>query len=128
MSYDLLCWASSANMTPDNPAFEAWRDSKYQASDPEPSPALIAFADALLARYPDLDSDEQDTVWAFGPIKSSIAADYMDLHIDSEAPSSAIKFILETARKHGIDCLDPQDAEFYPAAEPSRQIGSDVQE
>jgi hypothetical protein len=127
MSYDLAVWvgdvprsdtASLAEYTTRMDAMEAVLE---RDADAEPHPRLLAFADALLSRYPDLDDDnENDTPWADAPIKNNIVGDLFYFSMAPSHAEGAIPFIVETADAHGLVCFDPQTERLLaPAKGPS---------
>jgi hypothetical protein len=62
MSANLYCWEPSLSLKPSDPEFGAQLDRVCNSSSP-PSPQLIRFVEALLARYLDLTQTD-DTVWS----------------------------------------------------------------
>jgi hypothetical protein len=121
MSYDLAVWvgdvpesdvASLAEYTRRMDALEAAIEGDAEA---EAHPRLLTFADALLARYPDLDDDNEDaTPWADAPLKNNIVGDLFYFAMAPSHADAAIPFIVETASSHGLVCFDPQTESLLP--------------
>jgi hypothetical protein len=115
MSYDLAVWVGDApeshasalaEYTLRMDAMEAAIEGDAEA---EPHPRLLAFADVLLASYPDLDDDNEDAIpWADAPLKNNIVGDLFYFSMAPSHADAAIPFIVATANSHGLVCLDPQ--------------------
>ena len=115
MSYDLAVWvgaapesdaASQAEYTRQMDAMEAAIQGNVEV---EPHPRLLTFADALLARYPDLDDDNEDvSPWADAPLKNNIVGDLFYFAMAPSRADVATSFIVKTANAHGLVCFDPQ--------------------
>jgi len=114
MSANFYCWAPTLNLDPKARDFNDRIDALYDAP-PEASDRLIAFVEALLARYPDLDDGaDGETVWSSGPLGSDISGDFINLGVIWSRCDEAEPFIRETAHKHGLHFYDPQSEKFYP--------------
>ncbi len=115
MSYDLAVWVGDApgsdasalvEYTTRMDAMEAALEGDGGA---EPHPRLLAFAEALLARYPDLgDADVMDTPWADAPLKNNIVGNVFYFSVALSWADTAVPFIVDTAEAHGLVCFDPQ--------------------
>ena len=111
MSYDLAVWVGEP------PASDAVAAERYAALVPlleqstgeEAHPTLIAFADDLLARYPDSTEDAgQDSPWSVGPLKSDIIGSFFYFPMRYGSVEEAVPFIVEHANAHDLVCFDPQ--------------------
>lgn len=113
MSANFYCWTPALGLNPKARDFHD-RIEALQEADPSPaSPKLLAFVDALLARYPDLD-DDNDTVWAAGPLSDEIVGDFINMAVVWPRAEEAEGFIREAAHQHGLHFYDPQSETFYP--------------
>jgi hypothetical protein len=114
MSASFYCWAPTLDLKPEARDFADRVEAMHEARAPPASPQLIAFVAALLARYPDLDVDEEDTVWSDGPLADNIIGDFLNIGVIWPRVGEAETFIRETAHKHGLHFYDPQSEAFYP--------------
>jgi len=114
MSYDLAVWVGDAPES-DAAALVAYTtrmDSMDAAIESvaaaDPHPRLLAFADALLGRYPDLDDGDDDTPWADAALKNNIVADVFYFAMAHRRADAAIPYVVDTAEAAGLVCFDPQ--------------------
>src|SRR5690349_19255569 len=112
MSYDLAVWegkrpktAAAAKKT------FATMFAKYQDVDesPGPTPAIARYVEALLAKYPDLDDDNEDTCpWADGPLINNATGPIFYFAMVFEKAKTASAFAAKLAKERGLVCFDPQ--------------------
>src|SRR5689334_16289742 len=113
MSANFYCWTPSLGLDPKARDFHD-RIEALEEVEPSPaSPKLLEFVGALLARYPDLD-DDNDTVWAAGPLSDEIIGDFINMAVVWPRVEEAQTFIRATAHQHGLHFYDPQSDVFYP--------------
>lgn len=120
MSYDIAVWVGDA------PASHADAAERYAALMPlleqppaeSQQPTLVAFADDLLARYPDITEDAgEDSPWSTGPLKNEIVGSLFYFPMRYSAAQATIPFIVERATAHDLVCFDPQTERLLtPAA------------
>jgi hypothetical protein len=79
-----------------------------------PSPKMLAFADFLLARYPDL-TETEDTIWADGPLKNNISGSLIYFTVTWSGYTEGRLFVRPAARMHGLDFHDLQANLYIPA-------------
>ncbi len=114
MTAYLYCWAPSLTLHPEDADFHERVDALHRSPEQPRSTKLIAFVEALLARYPDL-TETEDTVWGDGPLIGNILWDFINMSLVWSRYDEALPFIVETAHKHVLHCYDPQTDTFYPA-------------
>jgi hypothetical protein len=112
VSYDLAVWDGARPKTDAEAAttFEVLYAQARQAETPaEPTPAIRRYVEALLARYPDMDDDNEDECpWADAPlINNAIGPLFYFAMVFSKA-ETASAVAAELARAHGLVCFDPQ--------------------
>jgi hypothetical protein len=118
VSANIYCWTREARLDPDNGSlFAKQLDALHDGPTPEPSSALIAFVDDLLARYPDLDELDDDklddNVWSDGPLTGNIIGEFINIGILWSRYDVAALFVIEMAKKHQLFCYDPQSENLY---------------
>jgi hypothetical protein len=119
MSATLCCWAPELNLHPSDPDYPYKVMALDDLPDPAPTPRLLAFVEALLSRYPDIEDENTDTIWSDGPLAGNIQGDYITLGVRwSRYDAVVVATLVETAHSHGLHCFDPQQDIFYP-------VGSD---
>jgi hypothetical protein len=74
---------------------------------------MLAFADFLLAKYPDL-TETENTIWAAGPLKNEISGSLIHFAVRWSAYTEARLFVRPAARLHGLNFYDPQSDLFVP--------------
>lgn len=111
MSYDLAVWTGPAPASDSAALAEYIKRAEVLEEPPEEPPAaeLIEYADELLARYPDITTDEgAPSPWADGPLKNNIIGTLFYFAMTYSAAEGAIPFIAERAKARGLVCFDPQ--------------------
>jgi hypothetical protein len=115
MSYDLAVWEGPRPKTNDEAVqtFEALRAQHMGGKSPEPTPAIRAYVEALLAKYPDLDDDNEDTCpWADAPLIGNATGPLFYFAMVYSQAERAVVFAAQLAKEHGLVCLDPQSSEL----------------
>jgi hypothetical protein len=115
MSIDLAVWegprpASDADALKQ---FESLYARHVESGSPSaPSERISAYVTALLARYPDLteldDDSVDDSPWSDGPLIGNASGPFIYFGFVSSGVEEAWPFAVETARKLGLVCFDPQ--------------------
>ena len=125
MSYDLAVWVGDAPESDASALAEYTTrmdamDAAFEGDEAaEPDPRLVAFADALLARYPDV-GDDLGTPWADAPLKNNIVGDLFYFAMVPSEADAAMPFIVDTAKSHGLVCFDPQTETLMTVAAKDR--------
>jgi len=124
MSANFYCWAPSLGLDPKQRDFHDRIEALHEGPELPASPKLLAFVADLLARYPDLDGDDQDTAWAAGPLANEIIGDFINMAIVWSLYDEAAGFVIETAHRHGLHAYDPQGHDFFPCHSPGTAGGN----
>jgi hypothetical protein len=94
--------------------FEALYDQYIQREYPtEPTPKIKEFVEALLARYPDLDTlsddDVDDSPWADSPLLGNASGPFVYFSmVTNDAAVNAWELATATAKRLGLVAFDPQ--------------------
>jgi hypothetical protein len=115
MSANLYCWTPELALTPKEPALHEEIGKLMGEPKPAPSAKLIALVDELLKQFPDLTVSD-DTVWAAGPLREEIVGQFINIAIVWSRYEEARRFIIWMANRHGLNCYDPQDGQFFPTS------------
>jgi len=112
MSYDLAVWEGTRPKTNADAGktFEALH-AQYQEAEksPEPTPAIRRYVEALLAKYPDLNDDNEDECpWADSPLIGNASGPIFYFAMVYSQAERASEFAAKLAKKHGLVCFDPQ--------------------
>ncbi|GIH21532.1 hypothetical protein [Rugosimonospora africana] len=112
MSYDLAVWEGKQPDS-DEAASAVFRDlcEQYIEADVhhEPSPRIRRYAEALLARWPDIDNDEgKASPWASAPLIGEAIGPLMYFPIVYSQAEPASAFAATLAWAHGLVCYDRQ--------------------
>ena len=93
-----------------------------------PTPAIRAYVDALLERWPDITGDDgEDSPWADGPLIGNANGSFIYFAMVWSRCEEASEFAARTAAAHGLVCYDPQSQSQSqtlrpdPAARPRRR-------
>lgn len=112
MSYDVAVWDGDAPANDEHAVRvneELW--ARYEEGAEEPSPRILAFLRELTARYPDLEdlpeNEIEDSPWSVSPTDDAVGV-YSYLCLVYSKIEEALPFIVQTAKRHGLVCFDPQ--------------------
>ncbi|MGN6694787.1 MAG: hypothetical protein ACTHN0_11490, partial [Aquihabitans sp.] len=79
------------------------------------TPAIVAYVDALLARWPDITTDGgADSPWADGPLINNATGPVISFSMRWSAAEDASWLAAELAQTHGLVCFDPQAERLRP--------------
>jgi hypothetical protein len=112
VSIDLAVW-EGARPSSDREALQMYESlyGLYIDTDTptQPSAAIAAYVDALLARYPDRTELDDESPWSDWPLVESASGPliYFGL-VRNAALDDAWAFAVETARSMGLVSFDPQ--------------------
>ncbi|MEY9484230.1 cytolysin (calcineurin-like family phosphatase) [Streptomyces calvus] len=110
MSYDLAVWDGDRPF--DNRAASATYDELHERYlEPDdvavpPAPRIVAYVEALVARYP--DDGDHGVVWASPPVIDEASGPIVYLLMSYGQAEEVSEFAAALARKHGLVCFDPQ--------------------
>lgn len=125
MSYDLAVWEGDQPDS-DEAAFAIFRElcDRYLEADltREPTPRIKRYAEALLARWPDIDdAAAESSPWASAPLISEAIGPVMYFPMAFSKAEEAGDFAATLAWAHGLVCFDPQrDGLRTPALDAAR--------
>jgi hypothetical protein len=110
MSYDLAVWDGDrplddrqASLTYDE-LYERYLESDDVAVAPEPR--IVAYVEALVARYP--DSVDRSVVWASPPVIEEASGPIVYLLMSYGKAEEVSAYAATLAREHGLVCFNPQ--------------------
>ncbi|MFG3042505.1 hypothetical protein ACGFYZ_36965 [Streptomyces sp. NPDC048330] len=110
MSYDLAVW--DGDLPFDNRAASSAHDElygRYLESDDAavpPTPRIVAYVEALAARYP--DGVDHGVVWASPTVIDEASGPIVYLLMSYGQAEEVSEFAAALAREHGLVCFDPQ--------------------
>lgn len=110
VSYDLAVWDGDRPF--DNRAASSTYDELYERyleSDDvavPPAPRIVAYVEALVARYP--DDVDRGVVWASPPVIDEASGPIVYLLMSYSQAEEVSGFAAALAREHGLVCFDPQ--------------------
>jgi hypothetical protein len=116
MSANFLCWVPAIALLPSSPGFMDRVDEFDRQPAKPPAPAIVRFVNDLLKRYPDLTETRTDTPWADGPMIRDANGGFINFSIRWDYYDKITPFVTSAARRDGLNCFDPQTAEYYPAS------------
>jgi hypothetical protein len=136
MSYDLAVWVGKRPAT-----YDVWESlaSRYENNPEPPDKRIVAFVETLLAKWPDLNSgDDEGSPWCDGSLMSSAVGEYFYCGLVFSAVNWAVPFIAQTAQEHGLVCFDrqagmllpatPEQIDQYQAEEEQQKINGQLEE
>ena len=71
-----------------------------------PAPRIVAYVEALVARYP--DDVDSGVVWASPPVVEEASGPIVYLLMSYGKAEEVSEYAAALARKHGLVCFDPQ--------------------
>ncbi|WP_328491648.1 hypothetical protein OHS59_02080 [Streptomyces sp. NBC_00414] len=110
MSYDLAVW--DGDRPADNDQAGSVYDELYEryleSEDVvvPPAPRVVAYVDALVARYP--DDPDSSVVWASPPVMEEASGPIVYLPMSYGHAEEVSEYAAALAREHGLVCFDPQ--------------------
>ena len=118
VSYDLAVWVGAPQQS-DADASSVYEQmmERMEAGEPEvePSPAIRAYVEALLQRWPDITDDaDEDSPWADGPLMANAVGDTIYFSMVWSRAEEASAFASRLAEEHGLVCYDPQSETLRP--------------
>ena len=103
-------------LAPSSPDFLDRADRLSATPLKPPAHAIVEFVNGLTRKYPDLNTGDETTPWADGPMIRDANGGFINFSITWDGYEHVIPFVISTARKSGLDCYDPQDYRYYPVA------------
>ncbi|WP_405523944.1 hypothetical protein [Streptomyces canus] len=110
MSYDLAVW--DGDRPRDNDQAGSTYDELYERyleSDDvivPPAPRIVAYVEALVARYP--DDVDRSVVWASPPVIEEASGPIVYLLMSYSKAEGVSEYAAVLARERGLVCFDPQ--------------------
>ncbi|WP_306414785.1 MULTISPECIES: hypothetical protein [unclassified Streptomyces] len=77
-----------------------------------PAPRIVAYVDALVARYP--DDAARNVVWASAPVIDEASGPIVYLLMSYGKAEEVSEYAAALAREHGLVCFDPQGGCLRP--------------
>ena len=118
MSYDLAVWEGKRPRTNAAAAkvFRRLYDENIGGEgERAPTPAIAAYVQALLERWPDISDDEgEESPWSDGPLINDARGPIFYFGMVFSMCEEASAFAAGTAAAHGLVCFDPQLEELRP--------------
>ena len=125
MSYDLAVWIGARPKSDSDASsvYEQLMDRmEAEGSNAEPSPAIRAYVDALLERWPDITGEAgEDSPWADGPLIGNAFGEAILFSMVWSRAEEASDFASRLAAQHGLVCYDPQSEGLRPHETPAKR-------
>jgi hypothetical protein len=97
-------------------AYEAMIERYQDGEAVEPTPAIRAYVEALLARWPDITDDGgEDSPWADGPLIGDASGPMLHFALVFSSLEESVPFVVAEAQRHNLVCVDPQGPPFVLA-------------
>ncbi|MFF7197338.1 hypothetical protein ACFZAM_26990 [Streptomyces sp. NPDC008079] len=77
-----------------------------------PAPRIVAYVEALVARYP--DGIDRSIVWASTPVINEASWPIVYLTMSYGKAEEVSEYAAELAREHELVCFDPQGERLRP--------------
>lgn len=121
MSYDLAVWEGE-RPADDEAAMKFYLQRlvpQLEELDPmdvaAPTPRIRAYVEALLERWPDIDSDNgASSPWSTSPLMGEAVGWFVYFPMVFSMADEASAFAADLARQHGLVCFDPQLERLRP--------------
>jgi hypothetical protein len=122
MSYDLAVWEGPVPTSPTDASaqygkrMDAMEAALEQPGEPpRATPAIRAFVEAALSRWPALDEDSgPECPWASAPLIDEAIGDLIYFPMTFSGAEYARDVLAEIAQTHGLVCYDPQVERLLP--------------
>jgi hypothetical protein len=117
MSYDLAVW--EADLPADDASageeFRRLYERDFHSRMPQsPTPRITAYVDALLDRYPDIDVDDENSLWADSPLIGDASGPLLYFPMAWSQCEEVAPWAAQLAQQHGLACYDPQIGKLRP--------------
>ena len=126
MTYNLAVWQGPMPATAEDALaqYEAMVERLGAGQLEEPTPTIRAYVDALLARWPDIDDeDDNDTPWVTSPLIGEAFGNAIYFPMVWSRCEEASDFAAHLAQQHGLVCFDPQLGNLRPVLAPVASAG-----
>ncbi|GIF51117.1 hypothetical protein DFJ67_0286 [Asanoa ferruginea] len=118
MTYDLAVWEGErpADDVAASEAFEALYKTYIDSDETHPPSARIhSYVSALLARYPDMDDDNDDVCpWSSAPLLDEATGPIVYFPMRWSMADDVSAWAAQLAADHGLICFDPQQNALRP--------------
>lgn len=112
MSYDLAVW-EGPTPADDEAALQVFEDlyeRHVEGPASAPSPAIVAYVQALLARHPDASTNSP---WATSPLLDEASGPLVYFPMSYSVSDEDLEYCVSEALDRGLVCLDPQAGRVY---------------
>jgi hypothetical protein len=83
--------------------------------DEPPTLAIRRYVEALLERWPDIETAEgEDSPWAVGPLMSDAIGPFFYFPMVFSMADEGSEYAAQLATEHGLVCFDPQLSRLRP--------------
>ncbi|MEU9318242.1 hypothetical protein [Streptomyces sp. NPDC048295] len=115
MSYDLAMWDGDRPLD-DGQAGSTYNELYERSLESDdvavaPVPRIVAFVEALVARYPDNDCS---VVWASPPVIEEASGPMVYLLVSYDKAEEVSEYAAALAREHVLVCFGPQEECLRP--------------
>jgi hypothetical protein len=123
MTYDLAVWEGERPVDDEagtkyymeHVAANLWNYEESDILDAPPTPRIKAYVEALLERWPELDTDEGDnSPWSTAPLIGEAWGPFIYFAMVWSMAEEASAFAADLAQQHGLVCYDPQLERLRP--------------
>jgi hypothetical protein len=118
VSANFWCWVPTLALAPYSHDFLDRVDRLHRTPFQPPATAIVEFVGGLQKRYPDI-SVSDETAWADGPMLRDANGQFIDFSIRWDYYDKVVPFVVSTALRFHLDCLDPQTFQYYTARNPN---------
>jgi hypothetical protein len=112
VSYDLAVWDGElpeSDAAAEEVFQQLYRELVKDVEAQAPTPAITAYVEALLERWPDIGEDGgDDSPWSDGPLIGNASGPLVYFGMVFSMADEASSFAAELAQEHGLVCYDPQ--------------------
>jgi hypothetical protein len=115
MSYSIMVFEGDVPRSDEEAVavYQSMIDRYQDGGAVEPTPAIRAYVEAMLARWPDISEDDgEDSPWADSPLINNASGPMFHFALGFSSLDASIPFIVEEAERRGLVCVDPQGPPF----------------
>jgi hypothetical protein len=111
MAAQFYCWDPALGLNPGDADFEEAILALHEVPQPEPAPEIQIFVSTFISRFTSLSEPPSGA----RSLEVQVIGGFIGFVVSRSRYFETRPVLIETARKHGLNCYDVEDRQLYPA-------------